>query len=170
MSIARTANLLGAVALALVDAMEGACREVVKHGGEAAAALSTIGLEPGLTNQRLSEILGLSHPGTVRLLDKLVQEGLVERRTARDDARAVALHLSAAGEERWRKLLFQRRRALADVVERLAQRDQEQLGVLLEKVLVTLPRDELHAYAICRLCEVPACKDCPVERALSRSG
>jgi DNA-binding MarR family transcriptional regulator len=166
MSIARTANLLGAVALALADALEGACRDVVEHGGETAAALSCIGLEPGLSNQRLSQILSLSHPGTVRLVDKLVQESLVERRPARDDARAVALHLSAAGEERWERLLLQRRRALAAAIEQLTAREQDHLGALLEKILVTLPRTELHACAICRLCEAPACKDCPVERAL----
>jgi len=169
MTTARTANLLGAVTLGMTDALRAACFGALEHGGETAAALATIGLEPGLTNQRLSRILGLSHPGVVRLVDKLVAEGAVERRSHRDDARAVALHLTAAGQDCRARLLARRRHALVSVIERLSRREQAQLAALLEKILLELPRDEMHAHAICRLCEEQACKNCPVERAFAIS-
>jgi DNA-binding MarR family transcriptional regulator len=42
--------------------------------------------------------VGLSHPGAVRLVDRLAARGLVARRASADDGRRVALHLTRAGE------------------------------------------------------------------------
>jgi MarR family transcriptional repressor of emrRAB len=162
---ARAANLLGAVVLGLTDEIHAACTRAAQHGGEAAAALTTIGHEPGLTNQRLSHILGLSHAGTVRLVDKLVADGLVERRPAREDGRAVALRLTPSGKKRRMSLLTDRQNGLVSVIGRLTEREQAQLSTLLEKILVDLPRDEIHGFAICRLCEDQVCVPCPIESA-----
>ena len=60
-----------------------------------AAALNIIAYYEGCTNARLAKALCLSHPATVRLVDKLEAEGLVESRDAAD-GRAVSLHLTEA--------------------------------------------------------------------------
>jgi hypothetical protein len=78
------ANLLGALSLAVMDRIEQGAREVVGRGGETPAALVVIGYGQGMTNDTLRRILGLSHSGTVRLVDRLVSDQLVERRPGKD--------------------------------------------------------------------------------------
>ena len=91
----RTANLLGVVGLAVADRIEDVARDTLGRVGETPAALVVIGHGTGLSNDGLRSILGLSHPGTVRLIDRLVADGLVERSEGKDRrARSAAPHRS----------------------------------------------------------------------------
>lgn len=63
----RTANLLGAAGLAVADRIEAAARAVLHRAGETPAALVVIGHGTGPSNDQLRRVLGLSHPGAVRL-------------------------------------------------------------------------------------------------------
>jgi DNA-binding MarR family transcriptional regulator len=162
---ARTTNLLGALALGLADAVDAVARDQAREGGPAGAALCVVAHEPGLSIEQLRRALGLSHPGAVRLIDRLAAEGAVERRTTRDK-RAVALHLTLAGARRVRKILGERRRALAAALAPLSPRERGVLDRLLAKMLRALPQSDVHALAICRFCEGDACDPCPVGDAL----
>ena len=86
------ANLLGALSLAVMDRIEQSAREVIGRGGETPAALVVIGYGQGMTNDKLRRILGLSHSGTVRLVDRLVSDRLVERRPGKDGRRQAPRH------------------------------------------------------------------------------
>src|SRR5258708_29639559 len=90
------ANLLGALSLAVMDRIEQGARDIIGHAGETPAALIVIGYGQGMTNDKLRRILGLSHSGTVRLVDRLVSDRLVERRPGKD-GREIALYLTATG-------------------------------------------------------------------------
>ena len=158
----RTANLLGAAVLGLHDELKRAVEERSGRSGEAAAALCALGHQPGLSNDALSRLLGLTHTGSVRLIDRLVEDGLVERRPGVHDRRAVALHLTAAGERVRRQILKDREAALAPLVSRLSAREQKALAGLLGKLLTAVSRDDTHKLRICRLCDSGACKDCPI--------
>src|SRR4051812_13941012 len=103
----RTANLLGALSLAVADRIQAAAEEVLDHGGETPAALIVIGYAAGLSNDMLRRIVGLSHPGAVRLVDKLVSDGLVERGPGRD-GRQVTLQLTKRGRQVRSQLLARR--------------------------------------------------------------
>jgi MarR family transcriptional regulator, negative regulator of the multidrug operon emrRAB len=162
---ARTANLLGALAVGLTDAVEAAARKEAREGGPAGAALCAIAHEPGLSIEQLRRALGLSHPGAVRLIDRLAAEGVIERRAARD-RRAVALQLTPAGMRRVRKIIADRRRALQATLRVLSPRERRSLAPLLAKMLRALPQSEAHALAICRFCEGEACDPCPVGEGL----
>nr|WP_239479307.1 MarR family winged helix-turn-helix transcriptional regulator [Lichenicola cladoniae] len=61
------------------------------------AAVVIIGHATGLSIDELRRVLGLSYPGTVRLVDRLVAAGLSVRSKALRDRRAVALVLTEAG-------------------------------------------------------------------------
>jgi MarR family transcriptional regulator, negative regulator of the multidrug operon emrRAB len=161
MSIARTTNLLGALALGLSDEITDAAERQVTHAGCTPGALSLIGHEPGLSIDYLARILSMSHPGAVRLVDRLEGDGLVARRPT-SDGRAVALHLTTSGQNRRAKLLVDRRAVLDRALAHLARDERAQLGILLEKLLLAIKRDTRHAYAICRLCEESVCKPCPM--------
>jgi len=157
----RTTNLLGAVGLAVAARIESAARAVLSHGGETPAAVVVIGYGLGPSNEELRRILGLSHPGNVRLVDRLVADGLVERR-AGADRRSIALFLTAAGERLREQLLQGRLAALRPLLAPLSQPEQALLGELLARLLAGLPASDNDRCHLCRLCDDRACTDCPI--------
>lgn len=163
MPLRRTANLLGALSLAVVDRMRQATEDDLGHGGAAPAALTTIGHAPGLSNDLLGQALGLTHSGTVRLVDRLQREGLVERRPG-PDQRTIALHLTDSGDRARAQLLRCRAASLAGLVEMLTAAECSTLEAILEKLLVALPKSLPDAYRLCRLCDAPVCENCPMDR------
>src|SRR5215831_3728855 len=62
-----------------------------------AGILRMLGSNPGLTQQALSELLGVFPSQLVRLLDFLQKQQLIERREAPGDRRSYRLHLTRKG-------------------------------------------------------------------------
>lgn len=159
--IDRTANLLGTLSLAVADRIGEAARQTLGHAGETPAALVVIGYDLGPSNEQLRSVLGLSHPGSVRLVDRLVADGLVERRQGRD-RRAIALYLTAEGHALREALLSERLAAIRPVLEPLSADEQDALAGLLHKLLGALPTTDLERCTLCRLCDNSVCRDCPI--------
>src|SRR5262245_45021829 len=78
----RLENIWGAISLATVDKMERAFAAQTGRGPSAVAAISQVGMEPGLSIERLRRIIALSHSATVRLVDQLVAEGFITRQSS----------------------------------------------------------------------------------------
>ena len=169
MTMQRTANLLGALALALADDLKAETEARAEHGATAPAALATLGFYPGEPIEALARTLGLSHSATVRLIDRLARDGLVERRGGAD-ARSAALHLTPRGEARSQSILEGRHRVLAEALDLLSAEERAALTGLVEKLLAGLTRDRQHADHVCRLCDERICPEqsCPVECAVTR--
>lgn len=159
-------NVVGALALAVSDSMHFGTQDKAPEPGPAASAITLLHHEPGLTIEQLRRALRLSHPGTVRLVDRLTKDGLVERRASAEDRRAVALHLTDDGEASCTAILMARRTSIACALQSLDQGERAALGRLAEKVLGGLIHNENDAYQICRLCDRLSCKACPVDGAL----
>lgn len=159
--IDRTANLLGAVGLAVADRIEEAARAILSHVGETPAAVVVIGYGLGPSNDQLRRILRLSHPGAVRLVDRLVADGLVERRPGRD-RRAIALHLTDRGTALREELMQGRLAAIRPLLEPLSPAEQDALGELLHKLLARMDPTDEDRCTICRLCDGRVCTDCPI--------
>lgn len=161
MSPGRTANLLGAAALAITDALARALPPE-----RDAAALVLIRQYPGDGVDALARRLELTHSGAVRLVDRLASAGLVTRGAA-SDRRRVALELTPAGEARADAILGERAGVLEDLVAHLPSPDRAALERLLESLLGALTEGPERAARICRLCDVGVCPEasCPVERA-----
>ncbi|MGH8241376.1 MAG: MarR family winged helix-turn-helix transcriptional regulator [Steroidobacteraceae bacterium] len=166
MASARAENILGALALALTDIVLRDTQQQAPEAGPAAAAIALLGHDPGMTIERLRRALGLSHPGAVRLVDRLASDRLIVRRPSERDGRAVALRLTKVGEASCRAILSARQRGLAQALQSLSPAERSTFGALVEKVLRALLEDEDHAYALCRLCNYHVCIDCPVETEL----
>src|SRR6266568_868410 len=115
----RQGNLLGAVALAVADRLN----ETLAHGERGGlcgvAALVHIRLRPGHTIELLARVLALSHSATVRLVDRLEADGLVERRSGRD-GRSAALFVTPAGQTAAAGALRRRGEALAGALAPLS--------------------------------------------------
>lgn len=159
--IDRTANLLGVIGLAVADRIEETARSIMSHAGETPAALVIIGYGFGPSNDRLRRILRLSHPGTVRLVDRLVADGLVERRQG-SDRRAIALYLSRRGKALREELLKGRLTAIRPLLAPLTGAEQEALGALLHKLLSSMETTDIERRTLCRLCDTRVCSDCPI--------
>ncbi len=157
----RTTNLLGALALAVTDRIKSGMKDTFNRSGETAAAIVVLGYAPGLSVEILRQVLDLSHPGTVRLSDRLQADGLVERRKA-SDGRAVALHLTPKGGKLRQRLMDRRLNTLQAALEGLTADERLALGDLLAKVLINLPKTEMAKHRICRLCAVRTCSNCPI--------
>lgn len=161
------ANLVGALSLAVMDRIEQAARHITSHGGETPAALVVIGYGPGISNDRLRRILNRSHSGTVRLVDRLVADGLVERRPGYD-GREVALHLTTKGAATRKELLASRISAVASLVEVLSMSEKRQLGHLIRAVLSRQETSEWDRFTICRMCDNGHCTNCPLPTSKSK--
>ncbi len=162
---ARAANLLGASALAVTDAVRQAAEGASNLSAAAPGALVAIDMHPGQPVDVLARVLALTGSGAVRVVDRLAADGLVERR-AGVDGRTRALHLTRAGKRALRRLLESRETALREALSVLSAGEQEQLAPLLEKLLQGLAHDRLRARGICRLCDVGACRQgarCPLD-------
>ena len=166
MSDAALSNLLGALGLGLNDLLQAGVERAAGHGGQAAAALVVIGAEPGLGPGRLADAVGLSQPGAVRLVDRLVAEGLASRDSGKD-GRSVALRLTPAGRERRAEVLAARAAVLCPLLEALSGAERQALEGVARKLLAAMTTSERRADALCRLCDEPVCQaaGCPVDAA-----
>lgn len=92
-------------------------------------------LDPGLAIGELAERIRLSHAGTVRLIDRLELERLVERRRNDRDRRARLIYLTAAGEEMMSAVMTARDDAISGYLSALSPDELSTLGALSEHLL-----------------------------------
>ena len=72
---------------------------------------------------QLAEVLGVSPPAATRLVDRLVEHGMVERRHDREDRRVVLVDYVPAMRDVARRLMEVRRRRLTEAMERLSDEE-----------------------------------------------
>ncbi|PXY23682.1 MarR family transcriptional regulator [Prauserella coralliicola] len=164
----RTANLLGATALALTDLALGGATEAAKVGASGAAALVSLTAHPGLSVTELGRRVGLTQSAAARMVDSLVADGLVERRASPWHSRMTMLHPTRAGSQAARKVLAARASPLTDLVAVLDEDDQRTLDRLLSTLLTRLYDEVGNAQYLCRLCDRKCCATdatCPVGQA-----
>jgi DNA-binding MarR family transcriptional regulator len=175
------ANVLGALSLAVADHMNSAVEAVAALGPSAPAALAALHefLDGGSMTQ-LSSVLGLTHSGTVRLVDRLVAEGLVDRGGS-SDGRAVSIALTRRGRRLAAQVLRTRRNSLDGALSELTAADVRDLSRVLDKMLTTIALTRAKERSaptpgrpqpwLCRLCEFDACGrskgNCPVNNAVT---
>jgi DNA-binding MarR family transcriptional regulator len=166
----RLANLLGVTALAAVDRLRPPVDGEAGHGGSAAAALVHVHAWPGESVERLRRVLGISQPATVRTVNRLVDDGLLERRPG-PDRRTAALVLTGAGRAAAERVLEARAAALQGFLEPLDRDERARLLPLLERLVASLADDRGDAVRVCRLCDRGACygtAPCPLDHTVPR--
>lgn len=157
----RRDNMLGAFVLAVGDRLRRETEEEIGHSGASAGALIMVAQFPDRTIEFLRQAIGLSHPATVRVVDRLVEGGLVRRRPTRQGP-AVALRATAAGRRQARRILEIRQRVIADSLPELSRKDSDALVAILERALAHVSGSPGTTH--CRLCDMQRCprSDCPV--------
>lgn len=159
MSHAHEVNAFGALALEVADRVQKAGNP---HGASVSAALAALhGLAGGRSIDVLAKVVGLSHSGAVRLVDRLAQAGLAERRVG-GDGREVALQLTPEGRRAARRVLARREAAIEQVLAPLTGQERAILTALHERLLGQLTLSQQERRRVCRLCDTDACdRDCP---------
>ena len=170
----RDANLVGALAVALSDRVAEAAVRAGGHGASGPAALTALnGPAGGASIDGLRRIVGLTHSGAVRLVDRLAAAGLVERRVGADQ-RSVALWLTPAGRRAARRVLAQREAVVEAALAGLPAADRAALVRAAERILPALAGGPEGERRVCRLCDSEACGRpagrCPMQVASVKSG
>ena len=162
MTHAHEVNALGALALEVGRRVQEAGEAASPHGASVPAALTALhGLTGGQSIDALRRVVGLTHSGAVRLVDRLAAAGLVERRVGAD-GRAVALQLTPEGRRAARRVLARREAAIESVLAPLTARERADLARLHARLLGSLADGQQDRRRVCRLCDVDACgRDCP---------
>lgn len=162
----RLANIFGALALAVADEMRQVTEVAAAHGAAGPSAL--VALHEFLDHPTIDElrrVVGLTHSGAVRLVDRLEEEEYVSRR-AGPDARSVSIVLTTKGRGAARRVLAARAAAVDSVLGALGAGERAQLTELCEKLIAAVTGQRLAARAanrppqagwFCRLCDFDAC-------------
>lgn len=162
----RNRNIFGAFALMISDDIIRASSSRAPEAGPTASALALLAHKPGLSIRMLAVGVGLSHAGTVRLVDRLAMDGLIERRSHSTDGRARSLYLTPAGEAVSEEVLSARDKVLAAGLSVLIPGEVEVLCAISERVLRSRLENLEHSYRVCRLCCYEDCNDCPIDAEL----
>jgi DNA-binding MarR family transcriptional regulator len=162
----RTTNIVGALVLTVADAVRAAAEAAAQHTDAAPAAITSLLAAPaGRSIDQLRQVVGLTPSGGVRLVDRLVADGLAERRRG-TDRRTVVVVLTPRGRRTARAILTARARAVERTLSVLDDDERAVFGDLVERLVAGAAR---RRYAdrvageppstgwMCRLCDMVAC-------------
>ena len=108
------------------------------------AALGFVAELPGARASDLAKFLGLRPTTNSSLVSRLVSRGLIEKRPHPEDGRAVALHLTEAGEEIYAAIRRQDLRNMELILSALAVEDRPKFIEMMDHVaqrVVSAARD-----------------------------
>jgi DNA-binding MarR family transcriptional regulator len=151
------ANLLGALALSISDRTSTAIAAAAGQSESAAAALSALHhFLDRPTLDQLRQVLGLTHSGAVRLIDRLSAAGLVTRGPG-GDGRSRSVVLTEEGRRAAGRVSAARAAALTDLLRTLSPAERKTLHALMGRVMAAVVHDKDGGAWICRLCDLDAC-------------
>jgi DNA-binding MarR family transcriptional regulator len=155
------ANVFGALALIVADQMADVTASAAGRSDSAPAALAALHHfldRPSV--DLLRQVLGLTSSGTVRLLDRLAESGLIERGPGAD-GRSTAVALTDAGAAKAQEVCGARASVLQRALSALSPDEQAQLSRLTAKMLVGMMRGPGAVRWMCRLCDTSVCRGAP---------
>jgi MarR family transcriptional regulator, negative regulator of the multidrug operon emrRAB len=158
------ANILGALSVLIQDRVESAWQAEFDLSPMAAAAIVQIDNDPGSSIDLIASHIGLTHSATVRLVDKLVERGLVEKDRARKDARAQSLTLGKAGKRVVQQLHAARNRVIDGLLSDLDPGQRRGLEEAIRAILHRCVEPVREADVTCRVCDDRRCSPeiCPI--------
>ncbi|MGB6299842.1 MAG: MarR family transcriptional regulator [Rivularia sp. (in: cyanobacteria)] len=151
-------NLIGAAAIAISDSIQNAAKEATGNTPSFPAALVIIERYPKITVDLLGQYLQLSQSGTARLVERLVNQNLVERHQG-NDRRFVHLQLTSDGKAMVEKIQQTKITAVSNLLKPLTTQEQQQLLSTLSKMAEQYSNTDVLEEYICRFCDI---SDCPL--------
>ncbi|MBC3916751.1 MarR family transcriptional regulator [Undibacterium sp. CY18W] len=99
------------------------------------SSLVIISNNPGISQTRLAEVMGIARSGVVAIIDNFEQAGLLERQDA-GDRRAYNLHLTKEGQRQLEKYKQAVKEHDDRVSQQLTIKERQQLRALLGKLCI----------------------------------
>ncbi|MBE9216166.1 MarR family transcriptional regulator [Plectonema cf. radiosum LEGE 06105] len=149
-------NLIGASAIAISDSIQNAAEETTRNTASFPAALVIIDRYPTITVDLLGQYLQLSQSGAARLVERLVDQNLVERHQG-NDRRFVHLRLTLAGKVMVEEIQQAKVEAVSNLLKPLTTQEQQLLLSLLSKMAGQYSSTEVVEEYICRFCDIDEC-------------
>lgn len=165
----RLANVFAAFALALTDKINMAMEAETKRSPTATATLIQIGFNPGLSIERLRQMIGLSHSASVRVVAQLESDGFVNRARNTDaDSRVASLTLTNAGDDEVRKVLSARSRIAERLLENESPEELQGISHFIERAIPSVVNKGTDQDVVCRLCDMSVCPQdtCPINTCI----
>jgi DNA-binding MarR family transcriptional regulator len=151
------ANVLGALSLVITDLTAQRVAAAAGQSASAAAALSALHqFLDRPTLDQLRRVLGLTPSGSVRLVDRLAEAGLVERAPG-GDGRSRSVILTDAGRRAAERIVAVRAELLAGFLADLSPGDRQDLHALLGRIMSNVVSVKAGGAWICRLCDLNLC-------------
>ena len=100
--------------------------------------LTRLHRRPGASLSELAEMMEVEKATAGRMIDRLVANGWVERRTARDDRRVKRVYLTADAERVHKRIWRVAEETVDAGLADLAVRERKQLMALLQRIKTTL--------------------------------
>ena len=167
MGARREINLLGALAVALADGQRDVMRQASGLSDSEVAALNVVGNGRGMTIGQVRAALGLTHPGTVPVVDRLVAAGMVTRTPV---GRTVSLDVTLDGGRAFAAQKLARVTWLTPFAAALEAEGIEDVEAVLDVLLGLTQRSFEEGEHVCRLCDESVCpqESCPVTLAVGK--
>ena len=163
---ARLANLLGALSTGLNDGIhESTVAAADLEGAAPAALIALLDFSPHGSVHALSQVVGLTHSGGVRLVDRLVAAGYAERGPGRN-ARSLTVTLTPTGAALAHSVRAARHNVITRTTGQLSDIQRATLTKLCESLIGELTQQRLEQRAaggapaggaLCRMCDFTAC-------------
>lgn len=100
--------------------------------------LTRLHRRPGASHSELAEMMEVEKATAGRMIDRLVANGWVERRTSREDRRVKRVYLTADAEKVHRRIWRVAEETVDAALAGLSARESRQLMALLQRVKATL--------------------------------
>lgn len=164
------ANMLGAAATHLAEQINAVAADHAGLAGGGPAALTWLLHADNANISDLAAMLGTSHAGSVQLVSRLSDAGLVERKVG-TDRRIRTLTLTRKGRSTARRILAERNQITSSTLAHVPDNERQAIGRFAATVLELAATGPAEAEHLCRMCDEPRCDDatCPVEAAQARN-
>lgn len=163
--VERTANILGALAVALSGRITSETSAVSGVSPSAVSALVQVHFYPGICVEQIKSQIWLSHSATVRVIDSLERAGFIERRRVNEqDGRVTSLFITDRGETIVTDILNRRNSITRNIVASFPPDEQSLIERVVCGLISTLVQPGPEQEYVCRFCDLSACPQdlCPM--------
>ena len=119
-------------------------RKVIKYSKKSGYSMSHLGALMHLNNKGVSAVskigdhLGITNPAVSQMLDRLVDEKLIQRTEDPSDRRSKKIVLTKKGMETLHESIKARQTPLVELAERLSESEKEQISAAFDILLENL--------------------------------
>lgn len=161
----RTANILGALAVALSGRITSETSALSGVSPSAVSALIQIHFYPGICVEQIRSQIWVSHSATVRVIDSLEDAGLIERRRVDGrDGRVMSLFMTDRGAGVVTEVLNRRNSITRAMVTSFPPHEQPLVERVVCGLISSLVQPGPEQEYVCRFCDLSACPQdqCPM--------